>query len=362
MELSMDFFPTPVGHSRDEISSPGWGDVENGTMSAVLEPPDPIRASADRIRLVFAFLTVLLATVGNSLSLAVMCHRTMRGTSAATYLAAIAAADTFAVYFGQLPVIAKHFSDDIANLATQWQCSGRYFCLYTTGDVAVWLVLALTVDRFVAVRLPHRAKQLCTVTRASVVCLLLTILATLKNVSILFAYTVDTDAGGRGTCSFLPALKHYMIFVRPWVAFTLYTLIPISSVFVLNLLIIQRLISVHRATKGSRSSNFAQSSLTAMFLSVSIVFVVLLTPAMLNHATRAYREETSLSYLITAILDSCSYLNHSVNFFLYCLTGRRFRAVFVAMVSGCCGRHVPEEKMSRTTTNADVAHSATNLS
>lgn len=353
------YFPTPA--TEDEMTTT-WN--ENGTIiSAVIQPEGPsLITIGHRIQLAFAFMTLIVGTIGNTLSFAVMCQKSMRGTSAATFLAAIAIGDSLVLYFGELPVVIRY----VTGLGMKpfpiswWTCCGQWFSLYTSADIAVWLVLALTVDRFIAVWLPHRAKVLCTVNRAIGVCFLLTLLAVLKNISFLIVRSVADDHEG---CKTVPSWEFYMQHVRPWLAFILYAFIPIVSVFVLNMLIIHRLVKVHRkaTSEGRGSRSIASSSLTAMFFGVSIVFLVLVTPSMLNYAISAYRRETSVTFLVTLILDSLSYVNHSVNFFLYCLTGRRFRAVFMGMAATCFGRRPPEEKTSRTTTNADAV-SATNLS
>ena len=142
-----------------------------------------------------------------------------------------------------------------------------------------------------------------------------------------------------------------MIYIRPWIAFTLYAALPIITVFLLNVLIIYRLVKVKRAAKKQvgpmpasstpgkttvQEKRKKASSMNAMFLSVSIVFLILLTPAILHYATSAYWVKTpgqqATSTLITAIFETLSYANHSVNFFVYCLTGKRFRREFLALL------------------------------
>ncbi len=307
------------------------------------------------LRVTFAFLTIIVGTIGNGLSLMVMCQKGMRGTAAATYLSAIAVVDTLVVYFGQIPEIVRYYMPEVSKLVNAWHCALRPYCLYTAGDVAVWMVLALTVDRYIAVCRPQHSKQLCTQQRAvKVICGLL-LFALLKNLSVPVAYV----PGSTSCLVTRPWLEVYMRYVRPWGAFILYALIPVTSVLVLNLLIIRRLVQVHQSVKTSGTSggpqsisSLAGSSLTAMFLSVSIFFLVLLTPSMLNYAIMAHRSPHPYDKLITAIFDSLAYINHSINFFLYCLTGRRFRKEFLRLVSKVyyMNRRGSEDGPSRPTT------------
>ena len=165
--------------------------------------------------------------------------------------------------------------------------------------------------------------------------------------------TIETDeSGGEYRCSYRKGFKSFMANVRPWIAVALYAFIPIVTVFLLNVLIIFRLIKVKRATEGRvgpmpatsaggppdttlGNTKTSLSSMNGMFLSVSIVFLILLTPGILHYATRNYwaksPEQLAASILLTAVFETLSYSNYCINFFLYCLTGRRFRREFLAL-------------------------------
>ncbi len=84
------------------------------------------------------------------------------------------------------------------------------------------------------------------------------------------------------------------------------------------------------ASQSSGSSNDAQvNNMTIMLLCVSLSFLILTAPwciyIIMNSVNGSYIQLfADVSFLLLA-------MNHSINFILYCLSGRRFRQKFVNM-------------------------------
>ncbi|CAG2221375.1 unnamed protein product [Mytilus edulis] len=107
------------------------------------------------------------------------------------------------------------------------------------------------------------------------------------------------------------------------------------------------LIKAHRRQKtlhGNPTSNKSASHnrssinhrMTAMLLSVTFTFIIMTAPKTILFCIRnevfmflKYNtydfQEIALYTLITRIADLCMYTNHAINFFLYCVSGQRFR-------------------------------------
>jgi hypothetical protein len=146
-----------------------------------------------------------------------------------------------------------------------------------------------------------------------------------------------------------------------------YSAIPFCILFVLSILIIQRvfhaegisaklqnlhqlhqyrqysLASSSHLTSGSSLLAMQSSSLnntrvgrrvTFMLLSVSIAFCIFSAPMSLMQIVQSIMKPDSYEILLTigkAVAELCQYINHSCNFFLYALTGRIFRREFVRL-------------------------------
>lgn len=76
-------------------------------------------------------------------------------------------------------------------------------------------------------------------------------------------------------------------------------------------------------------NNKALVQMTAMCLAASICFLVCNTPSVVLYVGREYWEKNEGYYIFKPMYNIFVYVNHAINFILYCLTGQRFRRVFV---------------------------------
>jgi hypothetical protein len=132
------------------------------------------------------------------------------------------------------------------------------------------------------------------------------------------------------------------------------TALPFVLILVFNVLIVQSLIRAQRmralhaaagnagnAGSSSAASGFRQTTL--MCLSVSFAFLACILPSIILLIGKPHwsvsppaTAATRLAYKrAKAVNNMLVYVNHSINFILYCLTGRRFRDELSAMFNGC---------------------------
>ena len=214
------------------------------TPATEKETSHPVPAT---LRLALAIPLLIMATVGNSLAFAVMRRRSMRNTSPGVYFAAIACADTVTVYWGAVPFLIIYFTSIDLWSYHPWSCRVVIFTLFTSADSAVWLLVAVTVDRFIAVKFPLVRKQMWTPKRAFIVACVLPSIASIKNLHLFFTRgrQVIVDAAlpeeewAVSNCGFpTPEIEFFETYIRSWIAFSLYAVVPIVSVFILIVLII----------------------------------------------------------------------------------------------------------------------------
>ncbi|XP_076458315.1 uncharacterized protein LOC143292032 [Babylonia areolata] len=128
---------------------------------------------------------------------------------------------------------------------------------------------------------------------------------------------------------------------------TIYSFIPFLSLLTLNLLIIIQLKRSSKFssqfTEGQGGNNMnesavgdtkkakANTNITLMLLMVSFTFLVLTSPIVILFLYQRYyrRPKTNAERahyrIILVVLESFMFSNHAVNFFLYSISGRRFR-------------------------------------
>ena len=79
--------------------------------------------------------------------------------------------------------------------------------------------------------------------------------------------------------------------------------------------------------------------MTAMLISISLLFLVTQVPAIVVGMVKRKIEDGSRSeeflhnfFIIDGITKLLKWANHALNFFCYCIAGKRFRQELVAMV------------------------------
>ena len=127
-------------------------DKDNTTLiETVTEHSGDFRTKPETLRVSFSILLLTMATIGNGLSFMIMRRKSMKNTSSGVYFSAIACLDTMVVYFGLLPLTIHYFTSVDVLTWHPWSCKILIFMLFSSGDIAIWLLVAVTVDRFIAV-------------------------------------------------------------------------------------------------------------------------------------------------------------------------------------------------------------------
>ena len=189
----------------------------------------------------------------------------------------------------------------------------------------------MCIEKFIALYLPLLAKRICTVQIARWVCLVIMMVYILVNIYSIFLVKTGTSVDGSEMCEF--ADDYYWIF--SYVDFALYTLVPFIIMCVANSLIIYKLgMSKYKSRFGnSQAINQAlsKSSLkgVTMLVAVSLTFLILTLPICLVSVG-------ILSSVLTETLAILlSFLNHSINGFVYCIFGSMFRKELFKLLCKC---------------------------
>lgn len=310
---------------------------------------------------------IAVGTFGNVLSFVVLRRQPMAKVSSFMYLATLAIADTFVLYVGLLRVwLDELIGVDIPD-TSQWLCKSSVLVGYMVSDLSVWLIIAVTVERFIVVCHPLRASRMCNTKRARFVIGFLTL--TLISINLHFIWTVDVveqpmDGRNVANCEAAAMYTHLVDEVWPWVDAFIYSLFPSIIIIVLNILIIvevakarssrqgmQNMTTHHYKQQMRRSAGGLNSEsrrrcgpgestkITIMLLSVSFTFLLTTLPMNASLIVTAFWDPSAHSHrdmsqfrLGKIICELLMYVNHSINFFLYCATGKRFRQQIIQLL------------------------------
>jgi hypothetical protein len=314
----------------------------------------------------FPFI-IIIGTICNILIFLVMRSKKMRQQSTYFYMGVLAIADEMVLLNGCLNVwIIIYFGESL--LFTQLGCKILGTIYYSASHFSVWIVVAMTIERFIAVAIPLQANHLCTVKRAKLVCFSLACIMLLINIHFLFTHSLIN-----GEC------VHHKYFdlimkIWPWIDAVIYSYIPLTLLIIFNILIVHNLIKskknikrlqneqhepiknysirhfiysifnnrsnqlellsnqpLHQRQQQQQVSSSANKRLTLMLLVVSITFFITSVPIVtLQTIERNYQQFSNL-VVLKGIFLALQYLNHSINFFLYAVTGKTFRKEFLAL-------------------------------
>ena len=133
---------------------------------------------------------------------------------------------------------------------------------------------------------------------------------------------------------------NFRLYIWPWIDFVLYSGMPSFILLVCNIGIIAHVTKaalVHmRKPKTSlqASTSTRITTTTAILMTVSIVFLVLTGPSAIFFIMQsmwvkpADPETPPKVILFYTCVSLLSYVNNSINFMLYCVSGRKFRNEF----------------------------------
>lgn len=250
----------------------------------------------ERIELCYSLALIILGTLGNCISVLVFFTTKLRKLSSSFYLAALAVSDTgflIALFISWLNSIG------VPLFNVSGVCEVDNYLIYVCSFLSAWLVVAFTVERFVAVRYPLRRPSMCTVARARVVLASLTALALTLNVPNLWSVQIEVF-NNKPICSVNPQftvlatitnhVDFVVTFILPffviatlnaWISLMVWQLARVRRVLTLTSAVPshgQRRRSQGQAQHAAHSPN-SETKVTKMLLVVSTVFLCLNLPS-----------------------------------------------------------------------------------
>ncbi|KAK7478752.1 hypothetical protein BaRGS_00029963 [Batillaria attramentaria] len=282
-------------------------------------------------------IILTVGTIGNTMSILVLRRMAAEASTFLLLLTALAVADLGLLYVGLLPYwVSLQFGFSLLNYSEAFCKLLTWFC-YSLGLMSAWFLVAITVHRVVVVIWPHRARATCTRIRIHVTITTLTFVCFTATSPLVYGITLSTD---KTVCTFSPDFMDNFLHIWVWYDFLLASGIPLFLIVVSNVILtwtasrsVRRARKMLTANQGQGQQAAARekkiSSMTLTLIVVSAFFAVLTAPICVVFLIQLYWGEAVLTdHLLFAqsIANQLWYINSSINFFLYILTGSRFRA------------------------------------
>lgn len=300
---------------------------------------------ANGIDYYFSPVCSAVGILGNMWAFAILLTPSMRKSTTCQYMAALAIADSLILVYNVLFLIRKFPGLDFFN---PWTCKLMFFAFYYTIHFDVGVMMAMTIEKYLAVKFPLQAASWKPRTKLIIGLIALACLVLDFHSLITRGMVVDPNTGVEGCLPTSPTNRFFLFMVWPWIDAVVYCFLPLSTLFILNILIIytvkksrkmrQRMMenpesnsAANNGASADTSKTSKENQITRMLLLVSFAFLLLVGPmAIIIIVERRFDLSTTphqaaIYHLARTIMNNLMYTNHSLNFLLYCLSAKRFR-------------------------------------
>ena len=257
-----------------------------------------------------------------------------------------------------------------------WFCKAVAAVLFTSSLCSTLFILSMTFERFYSIIIPHKAASFNTVKRAkiTIVCI---ILFSIGYNSPLWLLSGQVVGQSRNCNAYAHAKSSVPGQIYYWSANILHFILPFLLLLMMNTVIIYTLSnrSKFRAqcqgqgqVEGEGQSNIqrqvqkaktSEKQIFVMLLLVTFSYLILNTPTylivFLNFANIKKQTPHSLAlfHLFYSVAQKALYTNYGINFFLYVMSGQKFRKDLILVLKNIvhcvsCGRKVWEQSTPDT--------------
>lgn len=269
----------------------------------------------EKFQLYYIPILVHVGILGNCLSVCIFFGTKLQYLSSSIYLGALAISDIgflITVFATWLDLLHVHFFNEPGF------CQFFVYLGYLSSFLSVWLVVAFTIERYIAVKYPLRRQFLCTVARAKMTVMGLTALGiTVCSPMLLFAQSVKSSIdGNRTSCqldrnwmfwaSIYNSIDAVLTFAVPMVLIIIFNTLIARNIYKLNR--IRRTLTIESDVRNERDTNVhsrrdttQQTKVTKMLLFVSSTFFCLHMPSCVLRMLASFYVRINIQYFLYII-------------------------------------------------------------
>jgi hypothetical protein len=398
IDYNITIIETTYGYkmaSLSSSSSPNTSLATSTSMTAIFSNQNHFLILKWSVGIIGGLL-IIVGGIGNTLSALTLSRKKLRGQVTSIYLIALALSDLGRHLINLFKSIVFFFSGNVffsvlnfylvrmkpnqnMRLYSNLSCKFHIFFTYYFINLSPTLLVAVSVQRYLAIAKHTYSKKHCTVKNAYIIIGLICFISLfiqlhwgifyelqmipvhVKQNSSLLNRTIVY----RRVCNISLEYPTYLRFrskMFGYIQWFFFTLCPFIIMLILNSLILKVIASARRIQQHMNHKNqrkkAKQRNMTIMLLSVSCVFILLTAPAStfmaFGHLLKNLHGPNSQS--LWTIFSLIYYTNTAANFILYFLTANVFRQELKVMLLTLpgCSKIVPEQMrllQNNTTTN-----------
>ncbi|CAI2353476.1 unnamed protein product [Caenorhabditis sp. 36 PRJEB53466] len=277
-------------------------------------------------RVLVALMTIMcfVGIVTNFLSLVIYTRRTFRKKSINVLLSALSATD-LTVCLLAIPVFAStQLQEWIPVSVTAMTMVYLYPVTIMFQSMSVWLLVSITIDRYLAVCHPFMVTTYCSKNRALVTVAVVVFFSIAYNAVRFWEWTIDFEATNKSVEERVqPLLRsnpHFMLWYQNVATLFSQFLLPLIVLCVLNLQVARTIIEASEQRRELVASVKREHSTAKMMIMVVIVFLVCYTFSFVLNIAEIYNDtlfSTAFGFLLNDINNVLVVVNSSSAFVFY---------------------------------------------
>ncbi|XP_055951159.1 probable G-protein coupled receptor AH9.1 isoform X2 [Argiope bruennichi] len=303
---------------------------------------------------IISSVIIALGILGNTINLVVLTRPNLKGVTF-VYLTWLAISDLMSLVVSLSSMFRLHGMQPRTYLAAVYYSHVEMPLVNAFMASSVFLVVALTVDRYFSVCLPTRFKEVHNSQRARRSIAAAYICAFLLYIPVCFQKKpIPVTTGNRTeyiACDNLAVVGHTAFKIYLMVKEVLVRLGPVVLLAILNTTIIvtfRKTLKKRRDMLGMSSSGPVPSHkkyreeqrLIILLAGIVILFFISMTPAAVLTILNSDDKEFHFGFqLFRAFANTLELANYAMNFYVYCMCSSEIRRTFVALVT--CTKPTP---------------------
>ncbi|CAF3797678.1 unnamed protein product [Rotaria sp. Silwood1] len=340
------------------VSGGGIGPPDGG---GGMDPPDggggmgppldfgPIPISSIQRNLVFYgyILLFLFGFFGHGTSATIFLRRTLRTVSTSCLFVCMAGSDTIYLLMCIYDFIFLGLGGPTTNInLMNALCRFRSFVQYFSMCCSAWLLLTITIDRWLRVQFPFRVKELCTTRRVLIGAFIILICSIVLNSHLLLP-SLGVVPGGIACAPNPMSNSTYLYFystIWPFLITSLQILLPTTFLLIFSIKIfieLRRQQKQKRQLTQSRRRTFLDGQMLIIMLTSIFLFFATQIPlslfSVLIFSVLRFLFPIQQILQLNTIVTFVASINYAASFYIHCLSSRLFREEFLNLMH--CRRH-----------------------
>ena len=284
----------------------------------------------------------IVGSISNVLAFWVFSQKDVQGTVSGLLFKYLAVSDFLALLDCVFRIPWIGFAEKVYSIG-KWSCGIYAYLINIVKFISAWMIVAISIERVIGVMYPLHAKSWCTIRKGKIftVCILLISLFAYIPALGSFKVLMIPNPINEDPVILCGIKNNVFAKIYPPSSMVISSLLPFLLIGICNGLIIRSLAKLRNSSIATTS--LVKKSPTKMLLLVSFAFIVLTGPAVVFYALLSFwiTPDGTLKFIQSGLLTydpivvNLKLTNHAVNFFLYCLSGSKFRNQLSALLCGC---------------------------